>query len=41
MAVVPLSSGGLSDWGGGHEHTLSDEFPQAVEGDVLHAECSS
>ena len=26
---------------GGHECTLSDEFPQMVKGDVLHAECSS
>ena len=26
---------------GGHECTLSDEFTQLVEGDVLHAECLS
>ena len=27
--------------GGGHEHALSDEFLQTVEGDALHVECSS
>ena len=39
MAVVPLSSGVPFD-GGGLEHSLSDEFPQMVKRDVLHAECS-
>ena len=41
MAVVPLSSGVPSDGGGGHEFTLSDEFPQMVKRDVLHVEGSS
>ena len=34
MAVVPLSS----MRGGGHEHALSNEFPQVVKRDALHAE---
>ena len=36
MAVVPLSSGVPSD--GGHECALSNEFPQTVKRDALHAE---
>ena len=37
MAVVLLSSGVLSN-GGGHECTLSDEFPQTVKRDALYAQ---